>query len=182
MLCLATMPLIIPGYSGLIFPSSDVTNPLNRQYTQSIGNIRIGLLLEQNTPPSSKVADFWAGSTFYFSERYAIDLLGKSDRHIARLPVVSNGMKPGHNKFDFQYSLGVLHPDFVLAAFKLPVQEDDMRREATGDLAFIGQLYFNSAFRDHCLPYPVTVDTWRTIFVCDWSRQVEKRDEWSELS
>ena len=140
-LCLVTMPLIAIGYTNSLFPSGD-----------DVGNIRIGLLLKQNTPVSSKVADFWAGSVFYFSERYAIDLLGKSDRHVAHLPVASNGTKAGHNKFDFDYSLGVLKPDFVVGNFKLPVQEDTMRQAATGDYAFTGQLYFNAVFHEHCLP------------------------------
>ena len=89
-LCLVATPLIVPGYNGFLVPRR-----------ADVGNVRIGLLLKQNTPPETKVADFWAGSVFYFSECYAIDLLGKSDRHIARLPVTSDGTKPGHNKFDF---------------------------------------------------------------------------------
>jgi hypothetical protein len=178
MFCLVTMPLIVPGYSSVVFPSSANTT---ENYGQELGNVRIGLLLKQNTPPTSKVADFWAGQVFYFSERHAVDLLGKSDRHVARLPAVSNGMVPGHNKFDFGYSVGVLKPDFVVANNKLPVQEDEMRLAATGDYAYTGQLYFNPVFREHCLSNPVPVDTWRTIFVCDWSHQVAKKEEWEGL-
>ena len=170
-LCLVTLPLITPGYTDFLFPNSADT-----------GNVRIGLLLKQNTPAASKIADFWAGSVFYFSERYAIDLLGKSDRRIAHLPVASNGTKPGHNKFDFDYSLGVLRPDFVVGNFNLPVQEDTMRRAATGDWAFTGQLYFNAVFHEHCFPNPITVETWRTIFVCDWSPQIERKDRWKDLT
>jgi hypothetical protein len=139
--------------------------------------------LQQNTPPTTKVADFWAGSVFYFSERIGIDMLGKSDRHIALEPVASNGTKPGHNKFDYAYSLGELKPDLVVSDFHLPVQEDQMRQAATGDFAFRGQLYFNTLFREHCLPYPVeSVKTWRTIFACDWSPQLEQRAEWTDLA
>ena len=162
------MPLIIPGYAVNLSP-----------HLADVGNIRIGLLLRQNTLVSSKVADFWAGSVFYFSDRYAVDLLGKSDRHIAHLPIASEGTKPGHNKFDFDYSLGMLEPDFVVANFKLPAHEDKMRQAATGDWAFTGQLYFNPVFREHCLPNPVIVETWRTIFVCDWSPQIYKQDDWN---
>ncbi|MCS6908111.1 MAG: hypothetical protein RML93_09555, partial [Anaerolineales bacterium] len=170
-LSLLSTPLIVPEhYRGFLESNA-----------ADIGNIRIGLLLKQNTLPDSKVADFWAGSVFYFSERYGIDLLGKSDRYIARLPVSSNGSKPGHNKFDFDYSLGVLKPDFVIANFSLPVQEKKMRRAATGDWAFTGQLYFHQVFREHCLRYPVNLRTWRTIFVCDWSPQVNNRNQWKEL-
>ncbi len=170
-LCLVTIPLSIPIYTFF----SPSRGPWD------IGNIRIGLLLKQNTPANSKVADFYAGSVFYFSERYGVDLLGKSDHHIAHLPTVSNGLKPGHNKFDFDYSLGIFKPDFVVAFFKLPVDEEKMRQEATGDLAFNGQLYLNSVFRAHYLPNPVSVETWRTIFVCDCSSHVEEKDNWEEL-
>ena len=170
-LCLVTTPLIIPGYTDLITPQS-----------ADIGNMRIGLFLKHGTPLTSRVADFWAGSVFYFSEGYAIDLLGKSDRYVAYLPVTSDGTKPGHNKFDFDYSLGILRPDFVVANFKLPVQEDQMLQAATGDWAFTGQLYFNPVFREHCLPNPVSADTWRTIFICDWSAQVHNKINWQPLS
>lgn len=166
-LCLVTTPLIVPDYS----PSR-----------ADMGNVRIGLLLKQNTPPDCKVADFWAGSVFYFSDRYAIDLLGKSDRFIARLPVQSDGTKPGHNKFDFDYSLGTLKPDLVVANFALPVQQDQMLQSATGDWAFSGQLYFNPVFQEHCLSNPIGIETWRTIFVCDWSSQMDNMSNWRELS
>jgi hypothetical protein len=97
------------------------------------------------------------------------------------LPVTSAGKKPGHNKFDFDYSLGVLRPDFVVAAFKLPVEEDQMLQAATGDWAFTGQLYFNPFFREHCLPNPAATDAWRTIFICDWSAQVDNKNNFQAL-
>lgn len=172
-LCLVTTPLIIPGYTEFL-----AANDFKKV---NIKNITIGLLLKQNTLPTSKVADSWAGSVFYFSERYAIDLLGRSNRHVARLTVTSKGTKPGHNKFDFDYSLGTLKPDFIIAEFKLPVQEDEMLKETTGDWAFSGQLYFHPVFQKHCLPNPVAAETWRTIFVCDWSPQIDNRNNWQAL-
>jgi len=176
LLCLVLgIPLIVPGYSSSVYPQY---NYWPNSYTTFSGNIRIGLLLKHNTPATSKVADFWAGSVPYYSERYAIDLLGKSDHYIARLPAVS-GTFPGHNKFDFSYSLGVLKPDFVVANFKLPEQEDEMGQGTLGD--YTERLYFDPIFREHCLPNPVAIDTWRTIFVCDWSSQVEKKNDWEEL-
>jgi hypothetical protein len=146
------------------------------------GNVRMGLLIKQNTPVTARVADIWAGTTFYYSERYAIDLLGKSDSHIAHLPVVSNGRMPGHNKFDFDYSLGVLKPDLVIADFKLPVTEDSMRKTSVGDWAFVGQLYFNPMFREHYLPNPVARETRRTIFAADWSPERDRINDWQDLA
>jgi hypothetical protein len=145
------------------------------------GNVLIGLLINKNTPKSARVADFWAGSVFYFSNRYGIDMLGKTDPFIAHMPPASNGTKPGHNKFDFDYSIGELRPDIVIAIFKLPVSEEAMRTDATGDWAFTGDLYFNSTFKNHCLPNPIALDTWRSIFICDWSPLLNGRNNWSPV-
>ncbi len=90
--------------------------------------MKIGLLLRQNTAPTSTVADVWAGSVFYFSHRYGIDMLGKMDRHIARMPAVTDGTKPGHNKFDFDHSLGVLKPDIVIASWRRSLNEEALRQ------------------------------------------------------
>ncbi len=161
--CLATIPLSLPGL---------ITYVPDARY---VGNLEMGLILKENTPANSKLADFWAGTVLYYSDRYGVDLLGKSDRYIAHLPVVSTGTRAGHNKFDFDYSLGVLKPDFVIANFKVPVDEEEMVRVSTGDWAGTGQLYFNPIFREHCLPYPVLPETWRSIFKCDWAFQHAQR-------
>jgi hypothetical protein len=176
MVCLVSIPLIIPGYSAPNY--DDVFFPA----PADIGNIRIGLLLKQNSPVTSKVAGFWAGSSFYFSERYGIDMLGKSDPYVAHLPVTIDEAKVGHNKFDFDYSLGALKPDFVISNFKLPVTEEEMQVLSRGEWAFVGQLYINHVFRDHCLPNAVGIETWHTVFVCDWSPEMRNKDNWKELA
>ncbi|MDP8238433.1 MAG: hypothetical protein P9X24_05040 [Candidatus Hatepunaea meridiana] len=135
----------------------------------NIENIKLGLLIKNNTPEDCTVADFWAGSVFYFSERYGIDFLGKVDPHIAKLPVVSDGTLPGHNKFDFDYSLGIFKPDLVIANFSLPVSEEKMKQLSTGNPAFTGRLYFNRIFQEHYFENPVNIKTWRTIFIRDES-------------
>jgi hypothetical protein len=169
-LCLVTMPLFVLYYPSTLMPNQD-----------EVGNLKIGLVLKENTPVASKVADTWAGSVLYFSERYGIDLLGKSDRHIAHLPTIPNANWVGHNKFDYDYSIGVLRPDCIVIPFRLPLREDEMRRVAVGDVAFQGQLYFNDLFHEHFLPHPVPVDTWRTIFVSDWSPLMQGINEWKDV-
>lgn len=161
LLCIGTMPIILPGYTTFLFPGK--TKVLEEEF------VKVGVFLRQNTPPDSKVAATAAGSIFYFSDRYGIDFLGKADRYIARLPVASDGLIPGHNKFDYDYSLGILKPDFVVADFAIPVTDEEMRQKAKGSTAFIGQLYFNRIFREHCLPYPIYVGERTTIVQCDWS-------------
>ena len=157
-LCLAFAPINFYGYWSA---------NLNPPY-QDTGNIAIGLLLRQQTAPDAKVADFWAGTTFYFSQRPGIDLLGLTDPRIAHMAVVSNGTKPGHNKFDFAWSLGVRHPDYVIANWALPVTVQAMRAQSSGDWAFDGRLYFDPSFRRHCLAHTLMAGTWRTIFACQW--------------
>jgi hypothetical protein len=93
-LCLLSVPSIVWTYPSLLVPSS-----------MESGNTRIGLYLKENTPPEAVVADSWAGSVFYFSRRTGVDLLGKTDPYIARQAPAYNGTIPGHNKFDYSYSL-----------------------------------------------------------------------------
>jgi hypothetical protein len=84
-------------------------------------DVKQALALRDATGSGATVAVMRAGTIPYFSERTAIDLLGKNDRHIAHeLPWISPNLsafrefRPGHVKFDFAYSLGRLAPDVVL--------------------------------------------------------------------
>ena len=98
---------------------------------QEVGNDRAetaaGFIIRDASSPDATIAVMHAGSTPYFSHRRAIDLLGKSDRHIARLP--SSGFYPGHDKMDLPYSLA-MRPDIVVplyAASEPPLRDDLMR-------------------------------------------------------
>ncbi len=83
--------------------------------------VAISLDLVEITTPKASIAVVAAGAIPYFTERPAIDLLGKSDAHIARLDVTRarglRGIKdfrPGHMKWDYDYSIGNLKPDVVV--------------------------------------------------------------------
>lgn len=76
--------------------------------------------LEALTTPDATIALSKAGVLPYFLERHTIDLLGKSDRRIARLearypPAGSRFQRfwPGHMKWDSAYSIGERKPDVV---------------------------------------------------------------------
>ncbi len=85
------------------------------------------LRLKDATTPDARIAVTWAGIIPYFSERPAVDLLGKDDRHVARgpdRPIDPPPMRmfelapvaycwPGHSKRDFDYSIIQLEPDVV---------------------------------------------------------------------
>ena len=83
-------------------------------------NTRIGVALAAVLRPEAKVAVFAAGIIPYFCERYAVDLLGKCDKRIARLEPdlvhVSHGplkYLPGHNKYALNGTFLRYSPDFV---------------------------------------------------------------------
>jgi len=157
-LCLLTVPSFVWAYSSFLSPI-----PIES------GNAKVGLYLKENTPPDAVVAHSSAGSAFYFSGRRGVDLLGKMDPYIAKQPPANEGTVPGHNKFDYAYSLGELQPDYVVANFALPANEAEMEEAAQGDWGYIGALYFDPTFQEHCLPNPKKGIIWLTIFACDWS-------------
>jgi hypothetical protein len=64
----------------------------------------------------------WLGGPAYYSGLPAIDLFGKTDRHIARL-TPTRGFRPGHNKVDYGYSIGTLRPDLVFIGLEEPEVE-----------------------------------------------------------
>lgn len=96
---------------------------LTRPYTVDFNerNLNIAIVLNQVTTDNATIGVIWAGSIPYYTNRVAIDFLGKSDRYIAQLPpdtsgsVGWNGMVsvPGHNKYDLNYSIKTLEPTYV---------------------------------------------------------------------
>ncbi|MDI7274946.1 MAG: glycosyltransferase family 39 protein [Anaerolineae bacterium] len=83
--------------------------------TAAIAHLVKGVTTEQ-----ARVAVTWAGAIPYFAARPAVDILGKSDPVIARLPMRlsqnpsrSAEFYPGHLKWDYGYSIGELRPDVV---------------------------------------------------------------------
>lgn len=79
---------------------------------------RIALAVRKVTTPEASIAVVTAGAIPYFTERPAIDLLGKNDAYIARLPAHRprslDEVRPGHMKWNYDYSIGQLKPDMIL--------------------------------------------------------------------
>ncbi len=71
--------------------------------------------------PGGRIGVVWAGTIPYYSGLAAIDFLGRSDKHVARVPadfsgaVSWSGMTsvPAHNKYDLDYSIKELQPDYI---------------------------------------------------------------------
>jgi hypothetical protein len=73
-----------------------------------------GAQLRATTAPTATIAVVWAGAAPYIDDRPAVDLLGKSDAHVAR-ESMRPGLVfyPGHTKWDYAWSIGHLQPDLV---------------------------------------------------------------------
>lgn len=90
---------------------------------QDTNNARLGLRLNSNTSEDTRIADLWAGNTPYFSNRYSIDLLGKTDKHIAKGKTHEDFNLPGHSKWDHLYSITEHQPDIILSLKEKPEGE-----------------------------------------------------------
>jgi len=130
--------------------------------------VRVGLGLQRLTAADSRVAIFPAGALPYFAERPAVDLLGKNDAYIASLPAHAGIGKPGHNKFDFDYSLGVLEPDVIVSVVPPDWMADPLRRRQLlqGEHAAQGQLYLSPIFQSRYASWLSVVEG-MAVFVRD---------------
>lgn len=150
-------PSILPRYALELLPSNHVADS---------NNVRIGVYIRENTPSDISVADTWAGATLYYSHRRGVDLLGKMDPVIAHGPAVEGDI-PGHNKFNFDYSLGMKQPDILVSSVLWPVSPEKIGTLSAGNFAYAGRMLTNPEFIDHYVSNPVEVPTARTLFVRD---------------
>ncbi len=74
--------------------------------------IQVAMIVKKNALPDSLTAVFCAGLVPYFTRLPVLDMLGKSDRHIARLQPFPGAMI-GHGKVDPAYTLAQ-KPDLVV--------------------------------------------------------------------
>ena len=105
--------------TGLVWAPSHLL-PLGRwaaqnaaQYKDEANYTRLGILIRETTPPSLRIAVAAAGATPYFAQRPTEDLLGKNDRVISHL-APRGVFSPGHDKWDYAYSLGERHADLIV--------------------------------------------------------------------
>ncbi len=88
--------------------------------------VNVALALERFTDPEATIGGLGAGTVPYYSGRPGIDFLGKMDPRIARLaPDLSDSWspgvdprapkisRPGHNKYDLEYSIEELKPTYA---------------------------------------------------------------------
>jgi len=75
--------------------------------------IQIGQALNDSTDESTTIALIPAGIIKYYSERYAIDMLGLNDRDIAHTDMQSIRGLPGHEKYNID-SVLAREPDIII--------------------------------------------------------------------
>lgn len=73
---------------------------------------KIGVIINNGTDICARIATHAAGQIPYYSRRPSIDMLGKNDAVIAH-DTPSAPFYPGHNKWNYDYSIGQLKPDVI---------------------------------------------------------------------
>ncbi len=160
----------------LFFVYVPLLKPLNRLVVLDTNGdpyeqIQTAMVIKKNARPDSSVAVFAAGIVPYFTRLRAIDLLGKSDTHIARLkPFPGSGI--GHGKIDPVYSVAKA-PDLVVS-----LRHRDWIAQLTNDLrtpdpilSFLASRAFQGRYGFHCIDEAFTVS--RTAI---YTREGSKED------
>lgn len=83
--------------------------------------VSVAIAIKALTKPEASIGVFTAGTLPFYSDRHAIDFLGKADPYIAslypHLPQKVNWFQPatmpGHNKYDLNYSIKKLQPTYI---------------------------------------------------------------------
>ena len=108
----------------------------------------IALAAKKAFPDKVQIGGATAGVLPYFSELEFVDFLGKNDKTISRLDGrIEQGIKqfwsfsPGHNKWDYSYSIGKIRPDVVVQLWShheeaLPYLSRAYKLEKFGDYHF----------------------------------------------
>jgi hypothetical protein len=84
---------------------------------------RLAVTVRDTTKPDASMAVVWAGIIPYFARRPAVDLLGRSDRTVARMAPRTERFWPGHTKWDYEHSIGRLRPDLIVQLWQ-PTPEE----------------------------------------------------------
>jgi hypothetical protein len=100
-----------------------------------------GLLLRQTTAPDATIAVTWAGAVSYYSRRTSFDELGKTDDVVAHRPNVATSFRPGHSKWDLNYTIGELRPD-VITGLYVVAPDDPAKIEGWGYVRLAGSCYY----------------------------------------
>jgi len=85
--------------------------------------------MRDTTEEGAVIGTIWAGVPAYYSHRTMLDLLGKNDTFIAT-SAPHGDFFPGHNKWDYEYSIGKLQPDVIFQTFDRGIEKNLHQRIA----------------------------------------------------
>jgi arabinofuranosyltransferase len=150
-------------------------------------NTVTGVLVNRFTAQTVRMAVTAAGCISYFGRRDAVDILGKTDRHVARLPAAL-GSATGHNRFDINWSLRDV-PDLVVSAgpYLLAVEADVILKAVRSNpqrdygAALVLNQTFVREYRDHPVPLPYLLER-NALFVHERSPEIARLGAWREPS
>ena len=95
----------------------------NLRITESVETMR------DTTEAGASIGTIWAGVPAYYSHRTMLDLLGKNDMFIAT-SAPHGDFFPGHNKWDYDYSIGKLQPDVIFQTYDRDIEKNLHQRIA----------------------------------------------------
>ncbi len=98
---------------------------------------RYGVALAASTSPKTTIALSSVGNMTYFDHRPSVDLLGYSDHVVATTaPHTGRPFYPGHDKWDYAYSIGRLRPGVIVGLYA-PTITDLHNLETWGYVSFL---------------------------------------------
>lgn len=123
--------------------------PVPLELDENVRMVHASVLMDSITAPEARVGVTLAGALPYFADRTYIDLLGKNDKIVARLPARVTidpqgkmSFTPGHSKWSYAYSIGELRPDLV---FQLWAHGEEARPFLDAEYRTVdvkGQIFF----------------------------------------
>ncbi|PWU02465.1 MAG: hypothetical protein C5B53_01555 [Candidatus Melainabacteria bacterium] len=137
---------LLLAYSVLSFPfvmvrALNTTKLLNMDTITTVRTLRA-----MNLKPGTLIGVFRAGSVPYYLPEFRFhDFLGKCDTHISHLQA-HEGQLVGHNKFDYQYSLGKLKPEVVISSHPLDSKFRSRLRQDPSNRNYLETLYYDDDF------------------------------------
>jgi len=115
--------------------------------------IIVAVQLRKNASPDATVAVIPAGIVPYFSRLKAIDLLGKTDPHIAHLTPRA-GAALGHGKVDPNYSFAE-QPDYFVSCRPLRLAQSIRRPVPANSPDYVRTLLSSRPFQENWAPNPL---------------------------
>ncbi|MBK5295886.1 MAG: hypothetical protein JJE40_01940 [Vicinamibacteria bacterium] len=150
-------------------------------------NTVAGVLVNRHTGQNARMAVTAAGCVSYFGRREAIDVLGKADHHVARLPAVA-GAPTGHNRFDIHWSLRdrpdlvvTFGPHLLAAEADVILKAVQSNPERDYGAALVLNPTFVREYRDHPVPVRYLLDR-NALFVHERSPEIARLGGWREPS